>query len=249
MEPSPVYQGYVKKYGGFLFKHWKERYILLSHDGSLFISRDLDSPPELEISLLSRCQAVLEGSELEEMLKLPAGAQPDCCLGLSLNDGRKLLLMASDAQECSKWINILRKVKESLSLPPLSPASCSLHPTSPIRRCCWRDVSAQAKDKTQGKEGKMTQYKEKRPTRCLRHSPQPHRGVKTACVLMGEAAAGPTLAYMVTTSYCARSAETVSTPEFREVGYQASSGGSQYDVDFEGMDQDYNAFDFGGFAF
>ncbi|CAH2314272.1 Hypothetical predicted protein [Pelobates cultripes] len=202
-------------------------------------------------SLLSRCQAVLEGPDLGDMPKLPVGTQKDCCLGLSLNDGRKLLLLARDSQDCSKWINILRKVRESLSMPPLSPTSCRLHPNSPIRRCCWRDVSTQTKDKTQGKEDKMAQYKEKCPARCLRHSSQSHWGVKTACVLMGEAAAGPTLAYMVTTSHSARPAETTSTPDYRGLGYNHSSDieGCQYDVEFEGMDQDYNAFDFGGFAF
>ncbi|XP_075178684.1 uncharacterized protein LOC142250405 isoform X2 [Anomaloglossus baeobatrachus] len=150
----------------------------------------------------------------------------------------------------SKWINILRKVKESLSQPPLSPNSCRLHNASPIRRCCWSEISNQPKDKAQGKEGRPAHRKEKCPPHCLRHGSQLHWGVKTACVLMGGAAAGPTLGYMVTSSHGARSIDTA-PPDFRELGYHPSSDveGCQYDVDFEGMDQDFNGFDFGGFAF
>ncbi|XP_077337418.1 uncharacterized protein LOC143982500 [Lithobates pipiens] len=250
MDSSPIHQGYLKKYGGFLFKQWKERYLQLTQEGSLLVSRDADSSADLEIPLLSRCQAILEGIELGEMPKLPAGTQKSSCLGLSLSDGRTLLLLAPDSQECSKWINILRKVKESLYQPPLSPTSCMLHHTSPIRRCCFSDVSSQSKDKTQEKEGRAAHCKGKCPPHCLRHGSQLHWGVKTACVLMGGAAAGPTLGYMVTSSHGTRVVEPAS-PDFRELGYHPSADaeGGQYDVDFEGIDQDYNAFDFGGFAF
>ncbi|KAM4696610.1 uncharacterized protein WCC33_015353 [Rhinophrynus dorsalis] len=251
MDSSPVHHGYLKKYGGLIFKQWKERFLNLTQDGRLLVSRDSFSPPELQISLLSRCQAVLEGTELGEVPRLPAGSQKDSCLGLSLIDGRTLLLLAPDSQECSKWINILRKVKDGLSQPPLSPNSCRLHPTSPIRRCCWRDISAQTKDKTQVKDGKLAHCKEKCTPHCLRHGSQLHRGVKTACILMGGAAAGPTLGHMVTSGHGAHSADSGAAPDFRELGYHPSADteGCQYNVDFEGMDQDYNAFDFGGFAF
>ncbi|XP_063793898.1 uncharacterized protein LOC134949331 isoform X2 [Pseudophryne corroboree] len=235
---------------GFLFKQWKERYLQLTQEGNLLLSRDPDSSADLEIPLLTRCQAILEGTELGDMPKLPVGIQRNSCLGLSLSDGRTLMLLAPDSQECSKWINILRKVKESLSQPPLSPTSCRVHTLSPIRRCCWSDVSSQTKDKTHVKEGRAAHCKEKCPPRCLRHGSQLHWGVKTACVLMGGAAAGPTLGYMVTSSHGARSVDTA-PPDFRELGYHPSADveGCQYDVDFEGMDQDFNGLDFGGFAF
>ncbi|KAM3911835.1 uncharacterized protein RB166_020359 [Leptodactylus fuscus] len=247
MDSSPIHQGYLKKYGGFLFKQWKERYLQLTHDGSLLLSRDPESSADLEIPLLTRCQAILEGTELGDLPKLPGGVQRTSCLGVSLSDGRILLLLAPDSQECSKWINILRKVKESLSQPPLSPNSCRLHNKSPIRKCCWSDIS---KDKAQGKDGRASQCKEKCPPHCLRHGSQLHWGVKTACVLMGGAAAGPTLGYMVTSSHGTRCMDTA-PPDFRELGYHPSTDveGCQYDVDFEGMDQDFNGFDFGGFAF
>ncbi|XP_068106770.1 uncharacterized protein [Hyperolius riggenbachi] len=250
MDSSPIHQGYLKKYGGFLFKQWKERYLQLTHEGNLLVSRDPDSSADLEIPLLSRCQAILQGTELGEMPKLPAGIQRSSCLGLSLSDGRTLLLLAPDSQECSTWINILRKVKECLSQPPLSPNSCKLHCPSPIQRCSLSDASSQVKDKAQGKEGRAAHCKEKCPPHCLRHGSQLHWGVKTACVLMGGAAAGPTLGYMVTSSHGARAVEPA-TPDFRELGYHPSADveGCQYDVDFEGVDQDFNTFDFGGFAF
>ncbi|XP_075043023.1 uncharacterized protein LOC142102210 isoform X2 [Mixophyes fleayi] len=247
MDSSPIHQGYLKKYGGFLFKQWKERYLQLTQEGSLLLSRDPDSSADLEIPLLTRCQAILEGTEMGEMPKLPVGIQRNSCLGISLFDGRTLMLLAPDSQECSKWINILRKVKESLSQPPLSPTSCRLHNMSPIRRCCWSDVSSQTKDKTQGR---AAHCKDKCPPHCLRHGSQLHWGVKTACVLMGGAAAGPTLGYMVTSSHGARSIDPA-PPDFRELGYHPSADveGCQYDVDFEGLEQDFNGLDFGGFAF
>ncbi|XP_071979771.1 uncharacterized protein [Engystomops pustulosus] len=250
MDSSPIHQGYLKKYGGFLFKQWKERYLQLTQEGRLLLSRDQESSADLEIQLLTRCQAILEGNELEDLPKLPIGIQRSSCLGLTLCDGRTLLLLAPDSQECSKWINILRKVKESLSQPPLSPNSCRLHNRSPIRKCCWSDISNQTKERAHGKEGKAAHGKDKCPPHCLRHGSQLHCGVKTACVLMGGAAAGPTLGYMVTSSHGARSMDTA-PPDFRELGYHPSTDvdGCQYDVDFEGMDQDFNGFDFGGFAF
>ncbi|KAM4611219.1 uncharacterized protein O3C94_022620 [Discoglossus pictus] len=248
MESSGIHQGYLKKYGGFFFKQWKDRFLHLTQNGSLLLSKDHGSPPELEIPLLSRCRAILESAELGDVPRLPTGTQRDSCLGLCLSDGRTLLLLAPNTQECSKWINILRKVRESLSQPPLSPASCRLHSNSPIRRCCWREVSSQTKN--QGKEGKTPNCKEKCPPLCLRHGSQLHHGVKTACVLMGGAAAGPTMGYMVTSSHSSP-AETSAPPDFKELGYHPSADveGGQYDLDFEGIDQDFNTFDFGGFAF
>ncbi|XP_075463031.1 uncharacterized protein LOC142498663 [Ascaphus truei] len=247
MNSSPIHQGYLKKYGGFLFKQWKERFLHLTLEGSLLLSRDSVSPPELEIPLHSRCQAVLEGAKVEDIPRLPVGAQRDSCLGLSLSDGKTLILMAPDRQECSKWINILRKVKESLSQPPPSLGSCRLHSSSPVRRCCWRELSTQTRDKAQGKKA---QCKENCSPRCLRHDSQLHCGVKTACVLMGGAAAGPSLGYMVTSTHSARPADTP-PPDFRELGVHPSADaeGWQHEVDFDCMDQDFNTLDFGGFAF
>ncbi|OCT68040.1 uncharacterized protein LOC121397063 [Xenopus laevis] len=247
MDSLSVHQGFLRKYGGFLFKHWKERYLHLTHDGSLLVSREPGSSPDLVVPVLSQCQVILEGSKILDLPKLPVGAQADSCLGLSLSDGRTLLLLAPDSQECNKWIDILRKVKESLLQPPLSPGSCKRHPSSPIRKCCWKHKERnQAKD-----DGRTAICKEKCPPHCLRHGSQLHRGVKTACILMGGAAAGPTLGHMVTSSHGSHYADSAAPSDFRELGYHASvdTEGCQYNMDFEGMDQDYNTFDFGGFAF
>ncbi|XP_075771710.1 uncharacterized protein LOC142823883 isoform X1 [Pelodiscus sinensis] len=133
-QPLGIHRGYLRKYGGFLFKQWKEKFLLVA-DGSLLICRDAQSPAELGISLGTSCQAILEGREMGSLPRLPLGAQRDSCLGLRLTDGRCLLLLAPDSQECRQWLSILRKVKESFS-----PAAPARGIGSPARRCCWKEA-------------------------------------------------------------------------------------------------------------
>lgn len=86
--------------GGFLFKQWKEKFLILSVDGSLFVCPDANTPAELTISLGTGCGAILEGSEIRNLPHLPLGTQRDSCLALSLTDGKVLLFLASSSQEC-----------------------------------------------------------------------------------------------------------------------------------------------------
>ncbi|CAM5172601.1 unnamed protein product [Eretmochelys imbricata] len=250
MSSSRIHQGYLRKYGGFLFKQWKEKFLFLSVDGSLQICRDAQSPAELGISLSTSCRAILEGSEICGLPRLPLGAQRGSCLGLSLSDGKFLLLLAPDNQECRQWLNILRKVKESFSQG--SPARCKLHIDSPSRKCCWKEGGGGSPG-TQSREATRSSLcKENCSPRCLRHGSQMHAGVKAACLLMGGAAAGPTMGYMVTSATASRPGE-MHPPDFKELGYHPSacdSEASQYEtLDYEGLDQDFDTLDFGGFAF
>ncbi|XP_069500517.1 uncharacterized protein [Ambystoma mexicanum] len=251
MSSAGIHRGYLMKYGGFLFKQWKERFLYLSVEGSLQICRDTMSPPEWEISLQKSCEAILDGRELNDMPKLPLGAQRENCLALILSNGKLLLLLASSRQECSQWLNILRKIKESFSTGPLSPGSCKLHIDSPVRRCCWKENGSPSRVKSQTCEARARHGKDKCSSSCLRHGSQMHGGVKAACLLMGGAAAGPSLGYMVTSTNAPQSGEGA-PPDFKELGYHPSADveGCGYNgMDYEGMEQDFDAFDFGGFAF
>uniref|UniRef100_UPI00398EC043 uncharacterized protein isoform X1 n=2 Tax=Pristiophorus japonicus TaxID=55135 RepID=UPI00398EC043 len=95
-----IHQGYLKKYGGFVFKQWKEKFFFLSMKGSLAICRDQDSLPEAEIPLHTSCKAIVKGSQISDLPRLPLGAQEDCCLALILTEGKLLLLLAADSEDC-----------------------------------------------------------------------------------------------------------------------------------------------------
>ncbi|XP_074872659.1 uncharacterized protein LOC142024498 [Carettochelys insculpta] len=236
--------------GGFLFKQWKEKFLFLSLDGSLLICQDAQSPAELGISLGTSCQAILEGSEICNLPRLPLGAQRDSCLGLSLTDGKFLLLLAPDRQECRQWLKVLRKVKESFPQAPL--LGCKRHIDLPSGKCCWREAGGGSPGTGSREAPKSSLCKEKCSPRCLRHGSQMHAGVKAACLLMGGAAAGPTMGYMVTSATASRPGE-MHPPDFKELGYHPSAcdaEASQYEMlDYEGLDQDFDGLDFGGFAF
>ncbi|XP_075771711.1 uncharacterized protein LOC142823883 isoform X2 [Pelodiscus sinensis] len=246
-QPLGIHRGYLRKYGGFLFKQWKEKFLLVA-DGSLLICRDAQSPAELGISLGTSCQAILEGREMGSLPRLPLGAQRDSCLGLRLTDGRCLLLLAPDSQECRQWLSILRKVKESFS-----PAAPARGIGSPARRCCWKEAGGGGCPGPESRAApRSIPCKETCSPRCLRHGSQMHAGVKAACLLMGGAAAGPTVGYMVTSATAGRPGET-HPPDFKELGYHPAAcdaEASQFEMlDYEGLDQDFDGLDFGGFAF
>lgn len=87
--------------------------------------------------------------------------------------------------------------------------------------------------------------------RCLRHGCPARAGVRAACLLVGGAAAGPTLGYMVTSATAGQPGDSP-RPDFKELGYHPSAydSDSPYEaLDFEGLDQDFDALDLGGFAF
>ncbi|XP_072405259.1 uncharacterized protein [Chiloscyllium punctatum] len=89
---------------------------------------------------------------------------------------------------------------------------------------------------------------------CLRHGCQSRKLVRAACLLVGGAATGPNLGYMMTSSSTPAS-ERVPL-DFKELGIHSSDccqdtePGSGYNsFECETMDQDFDTFDFGGFAF
>ncbi|XP_042295128.1 uncharacterized protein LOC121915203 [Sceloporus undulatus] len=257
MSSTGIHRGFLRKYGGFLFKQWKEKFLVLSVDGSLLVCPDADSPAELGIALSTNCDAILEGSQICNLPRLPLGAQRDSCLGLRLNDGKVLLLLAPDSQECRQWLNVLRKVKESFSLG--SPSRCKLHINSPVRRRCRKGGSGDSSNSNGGSPSSTERQEATQASfcqevcspHCLRHGSPSRPGVKAACILVGGAAAGPTIGYMVTSATAGHPTES-HPPDFKELGYHPSACDSemQYEaLDYEGLDQDFDMLDFGGFAF
>ncbi|KAJ6663688.1 hypothetical protein lerEdw1_009767 [Lerista edwardsae] len=240
MSSAGIHRGSLRKYGGFLFKQWKEKFLLLSVDGSLLVCPDANSPAELGITLGTNCDAILEGSEICNLPRLPLGAQRDSCLGLSLTDGRVLLFLAPSSQECRQWLNVLRKVKE-VRLEPQALCTRSAHgatdPDPPLLpAAAWARGPPPATC----------------APRCLRHGRPARAGVRAACLWAGGAAAGPTIGHMVTSATAGQPGDSPPPPDFRELGCHPSACDSdaQYEaLDYEGLDQDFDALDFGGFAF
>ncbi|XP_051775004.1 uncharacterized protein si:ch1073-83n3.2 [Erpetoichthys calabaricus] len=253
MSLTGIHRGFLKKYGGFLFKQWKEKFLYLSLDGNLLICRDADSPPDLEIGLHSSCEAILEGTEISDLPRLPLGAQKDCCLALTLRDGKYLLLLASDRQECSQWLNMLRKVKESTV--PRSPLrSCRHHFSSSLQG--WREGGSPKHDSFCQEEERTSRSKiGKRSASCLRHGRDSHHAMKAVCLLMGGAAAGHSLGYMVTLATSAGNSLETPPPDFKDLGYHPSTCSQEADsphfdsFEYESADQDFDSFDYGAFSF
>uniref|UniRef100_A0A674DCA3 PH domain-containing protein n=1 Tax=Salmo trutta TaxID=8032 RepID=A0A674DCA3_SALTR len=87
--------------GGFMFKQWKERYLILTADGCVLVSRDAVSPPDQMVALQGGCEAIVEGREILDLPKLPSGGSRDCCFALILPQEKFLLLLADNAEDCS----------------------------------------------------------------------------------------------------------------------------------------------------
>ncbi|KAL3971123.1 adhesion G-protein coupled receptor F3 [Sarotherodon galilaeus] len=124
MNISGIHQGMLRMYGGFIFKQWKKRFLLITAEGSLLVCHDASSPPSQLVLLQNSCEAIVEGKEILDLPKLPSGGGRDCCFALILPQNKYLLLLAETSAECSQWVNVLKKVKRSLSS-PLSP--CKRH--------------------------------------------------------------------------------------------------------------------------
>uniref|UniRef100_UPI00398EBE6D uncharacterized protein isoform X3 n=1 Tax=Pristiophorus japonicus TaxID=55135 RepID=UPI00398EBE6D len=145
---------------------------------------------------------------------------------------------------------MLRKMKEAFS-PSVS--SCRIH-IDKQHRISSREKEHAAVEKTcQHHEAKPSRSRGRRPVACLRHGSHSHKVVRAACLLVGGAAAGPTLGYMMTSS-AAPPSETAA-PDFKELGVHSADCCQEADCtgynsfDCETMDQDFDTFDFGGFAF
>lgn len=89
--------------GGFMFKQWKEKYLVLTMEGSLMVCRDAESPPDQVVSLQTNCEAIVEGREILDLPKLPPGGRRDCCFALILPQNKFLLLLTDNPDDC-KWV-------------------------------------------------------------------------------------------------------------------------------------------------
>lgn len=89
--------------GGFIFKQWKERYLVLTMEGSLLVCRDAESPPDQVVALQTNCESIAEGPAILDLPKLPPGGRRDCCFALILPQNKFLLLLTDNPDDC-KWV-------------------------------------------------------------------------------------------------------------------------------------------------
>ncbi|XP_032363773.1 uncharacterized protein LOC116677317 [Etheostoma spectabile] len=117
MSTAGVHRGFLRKYGGFMFKQWKEKYLVLTLEGSLFVCRDADSPPDQVVALQTNCESIAEGREILDLPKLPPGGRRDCCFALILPQNKFLLLLTDSPDDCNMWLALIRKVREGVMSP------------------------------------------------------------------------------------------------------------------------------------
>ncbi|XP_066561788.1 uncharacterized protein LOC136750546 [Amia ocellicauda] len=202
MSAAGIHCGFLKKYGGFLFKQWKVRFLLLTAEGSLLVCRDADSPPDQAVALQGGCEAVLEGREILDLPRLPPGGRRECCLALILPEDKYLLLMADSVQDCSQWLSMLRKVREGMSSPCSALRSCSRHMTSPLRlndsMPLGQDTPPRDRVCVCPPPHMLSSGAPPHSPTCLRHgcSPQTRPPLRAVCLLMGGAAGSSALGYL-----------------------------------------------------
>ncbi|XP_016422090.1 uncharacterized protein LOC107751035 [Sinocyclocheilus rhinocerous] len=117
MSVAVVHKGFLRKYGGFMFKQWKEKYLVLTVEGNLMVCRDADSPPDQVVALQSNCESIVEGKEILDLPRLPSGGRRDSCFALILPQDKFLLPLSDSPDECTQWLKLLRKVKEGVTSP------------------------------------------------------------------------------------------------------------------------------------
>jgi len=88
-----------------MFKQWKEKYIVLTMEGSLLVCRDAESPPDQVVALQTNCELIVEGREILDLPKLPAGGRRDCCFALILPQNKFLLLLTDNPDDC-RWVSV-----------------------------------------------------------------------------------------------------------------------------------------------
>nr|XP_032820908.1 uncharacterized protein LOC116948394 [Petromyzon marinus] len=129
-----VHNGFLHKYGGFLVKRWRQRFVAVEEDGSLYIARGPGACPRGPIALPSACRAVVPGLEVGSLPPLPTGARPECCLALQLLGGKHVFLLAGDASEFSRWFGILMQARKGLLCPLDGRLTPSAWPADPATR-------------------------------------------------------------------------------------------------------------------
>ena len=83
-----------------MFKQWKEKYLVLTVEGSLLVCRDADSPADQVVALQGNCEAIVEGREILDLPRLPPGGRRDCCFALILRQDKFLLLLSDSPDDC-----------------------------------------------------------------------------------------------------------------------------------------------------
>nr|XP_023656274.1 uncharacterized protein LOC111837991 [Paramormyrops kingsleyae] len=269
MSVSGIHSGFLRKYGGFMFKQWKERYIVLTADGNLLVCRDVDSPPDQVVSLHGGCEAIVKGGEILDLPRLPNTGRRDCSFALILPQKKFLLLLAENPSDCSHWLNIMRKVRECLSSPQYN---CKRHrgSTSCITdrdpypdhvkdkehlNPCKKPLEPGQRDKDVPKckggmrssqAQSMKTASPQRSASCLRHGTSSDvHGVRAVYLLMGGAATSSALGYLGTCSPCIHDARTTNLPS--AVGFfDLGTGGTFHNCSQAGESAHYHSFDFEG---
>ncbi|XP_029105929.1 uncharacterized protein LOC114910169 [Scleropages formosus] len=261
----------VRGYGGFVFKQWKERYLVLTAEGSVLVCRDADSSPDQVVALQGACEAIVEGKEILDLPRLPPGGRRDCCFALILPQDKFLLLLADNPNDCSHWLNLLRKVRESVASPqrncrrhraptpcitdrdpgPFPEYSVDKEPGSP--RFGDREPStpggAGGKDRGGRSPRSPKNAKAASPQRyadCLRHGTRSDvRAVRAVYLLMGGAAASSALGYLGSCSAAPRDAPAPNPPpsaDFSDLGSEGTFHACGQSVD----SAHFQSFDFEG---
>lgn len=83
-----------------MFKQWKEKYVVLTVEGSLMVCKDADSPPEQVVVLQKNCKSIVEGRQILDLPRLPPGGRRDCCIALIFPQDKFLLLLSDDPDDC-----------------------------------------------------------------------------------------------------------------------------------------------------
>ncbi|XP_022059870.2 uncharacterized protein si:ch1073-83n3.2 [Acanthochromis polyacanthus] len=215
MSTAGVHRGYLKKYGGFMFKQWKEKYLVLTMEGSLLVCRDAESPPDQVVALQTNCEMIAEGREILDLPKLPPGGRRDCCFAIVLQQSKFLLLLADNPDDCNLWLKLVRKVREGIMSPltiqrhrsltpcitdrdPLSDSSSDKDPgsprvfegTPPLSRGSERGGSFRDRGPNQAIARRPLRSVSVAPPHrvsdCLRHgNSSDARAVRAVCLLMG----------------------------------------------------------------
>lgn len=100
---SPLFPSFPTRLsyaGGFIFKQWKKRFLLLTAEGSLLVCHDATSLPDQLVLLQSNCEAIVEGKDILDLPKLPSGGFRDRCFALILPQNKYLLLLADTHADC-----------------------------------------------------------------------------------------------------------------------------------------------------
>ncbi|XP_068172650.1 uncharacterized protein si:ch1073-83n3.2 [Antennarius striatus] len=117
MSTTGIHRGFLRKYGGFMFKQWKERYLVLTMEGNLLVCRDRESPPDQVVVVQTSCEVIAEGRDILDLPKLPPGGRRDCCFALILPQSKFLLFLSDNPDDCNLWLNLIRKVREGVMSP------------------------------------------------------------------------------------------------------------------------------------